>query len=347
CGLGRFLSVDPLIGHPESTQGINPYSYVANNPLNATDPTGQEEVSGNACTMERCHNGGQWSDYSSYKVSAQFANGTSITGSLQQMANTSLSQLNKIANNLPGGSALNLDSNGVASITNPNAANGTSVSGHSGGGFNKPTMAPSASDGAWRGGGVSWSGMKDTMDQGLSAAENYIAGFGDTLSFGLTADIRGWLNNAMGLGGYGTVDASSAAYRYSGYAAVIMPVGGTESLLFRGAKEAAYTIKEGDIVNRVWDSRWTFGSKYSGPKGGSYTRGGYLPINAKAAIEDRGLRGFPNNAQRGALFRATRDIPATLRQSIGGSENELVVPSQFRQYLDMMQEESHIPAGGG
>ncbi len=39
--LGRFLSVDPLIGHPGSTQGINPYSYVANNPLNKTDPTGE------------------------------------------------------------------------------------------------------------------------------------------------------------------------------------------------------------------------------------------------------------------------------------------------------------------
>ena len=42
--LGRFLSVDPLIGHPESTQGINPYSYVANNPLNATDPTGEDQT---------------------------------------------------------------------------------------------------------------------------------------------------------------------------------------------------------------------------------------------------------------------------------------------------------------
>ncbi|MGI0134793.1 MAG: RHS repeat-associated core domain-containing protein, partial [Candidatus Micrarchaeaceae archaeon] len=47
--LGRFLSVDPLIGHPESTQGINPYSYVENNPLNKTDPTG-ETGTGSSCS---------------------------------------------------------------------------------------------------------------------------------------------------------------------------------------------------------------------------------------------------------------------------------------------------------
>src|SRR5699024_9590808 len=42
--LGRFLSVDPLIAHPSSTQAINPYSYVENNPLNKTDPTGMASV---------------------------------------------------------------------------------------------------------------------------------------------------------------------------------------------------------------------------------------------------------------------------------------------------------------
>ncbi|MGH9772532.1 MAG: RHS repeat-associated core domain-containing protein, partial [Candidatus Acidiferrales bacterium] len=47
--LGRFLSVDPLIGHPESTQGINPYSYVENNPLNRVDPTGEADASGMTC----------------------------------------------------------------------------------------------------------------------------------------------------------------------------------------------------------------------------------------------------------------------------------------------------------
>ncbi len=38
--LGRFLSVDPFVH--EGSQGINPYSYIMNNPLAGTDPRGYE-----------------------------------------------------------------------------------------------------------------------------------------------------------------------------------------------------------------------------------------------------------------------------------------------------------------
>ena len=38
--LGRFLSVDPFIQDPGNSQSINPYSYIMNNPLAGTDPTG-------------------------------------------------------------------------------------------------------------------------------------------------------------------------------------------------------------------------------------------------------------------------------------------------------------------
>jgi RHS repeat-associated protein len=38
--LGRFLSVDPFIQFVGNSQGINPYSYIMNNPLAGTDPTG-------------------------------------------------------------------------------------------------------------------------------------------------------------------------------------------------------------------------------------------------------------------------------------------------------------------
>jgi len=38
--MGRFMSPDPLGGHLEDPQTLNKYSYVANNPLSRTDPTG-------------------------------------------------------------------------------------------------------------------------------------------------------------------------------------------------------------------------------------------------------------------------------------------------------------------
>ena len=46
--LGRFLSMDPIISNPASSQSINPYSYIGNNPLSGTDPTGyfEERITG-------------------------------------------------------------------------------------------------------------------------------------------------------------------------------------------------------------------------------------------------------------------------------------------------------------
>ncbi len=54
---GRFLSVDPFISMPGSSQAYNPYSYVMNNPLSYTDPTGYfiEDLS----TKSHSSDGGQ------------------------------------------------------------------------------------------------------------------------------------------------------------------------------------------------------------------------------------------------------------------------------------------------
>lgn len=51
--LGRFLSVDPVIQNPSNTQSLNPYSYIGNNPLSGTDPTGYT-----ACDDVRIEKGG-------------------------------------------------------------------------------------------------------------------------------------------------------------------------------------------------------------------------------------------------------------------------------------------------
>lgn len=42
--LGRFLSVDPFIQAPGNSQSMNPYSYIMNNPLSGTDPSGYKSI---------------------------------------------------------------------------------------------------------------------------------------------------------------------------------------------------------------------------------------------------------------------------------------------------------------
>lgn len=60
--MGRFMTPDPLGGHQEDPQTLNKYSYVRNNPLSLTDPTGLDFNL--TCTQESntCHNGlqGTW-----------------------------------------------------------------------------------------------------------------------------------------------------------------------------------------------------------------------------------------------------------------------------------------------
>jgi hypothetical protein len=53
---GRFLSVDPFIQSPTSTQSLNPYTYIFNNPLSGTDPSGycsKNDKKGGGCQDEQ------------------------------------------------------------------------------------------------------------------------------------------------------------------------------------------------------------------------------------------------------------------------------------------------------
>jgi RHS repeat-associated protein len=47
--IGRFLSVDPIVGDLGDSQSLNPYAYVGNRPLAYTDPSGYDVVCGGAC----------------------------------------------------------------------------------------------------------------------------------------------------------------------------------------------------------------------------------------------------------------------------------------------------------
>jgi hypothetical protein len=52
--LGRFLSVDPFIQEPGNSQSMNPYSYIMNNPLAGTDPSGYKSKSICEGTSAKC-----------------------------------------------------------------------------------------------------------------------------------------------------------------------------------------------------------------------------------------------------------------------------------------------------
>jgi RHS repeat-associated protein len=49
--IGRFVSADPVLGSPSRPQSLNRYSYVSNNPLTRSDPSGEYECGylGEAC----------------------------------------------------------------------------------------------------------------------------------------------------------------------------------------------------------------------------------------------------------------------------------------------------------
>ena len=53
--LGRFLSVDPFVQFPTNSQSWNPYSYLMNNPLSGTDPSGYiQDVCGPDQPASKC-----------------------------------------------------------------------------------------------------------------------------------------------------------------------------------------------------------------------------------------------------------------------------------------------------
>ena len=114
-------------------------------------------------------------------------------------------------------------------------------------------------------------------------------------------------------------------------AGAINPASATEAAPEAEASAAEVeqvVIKRGDTLNRVWHSAWEENSATSGPKGQSYCRGHWLPIHSVSAILRRGLdiNGVTNNAQKGSVFVANEDVTAIVRRSIGGIEEEVLIP---------------------
>ncbi|MBD1582581.1 tandem-95 repeat protein [Pseudoalteromonas sp. S16_S37] len=78
--LGRFMSVDPLIQGVGNSQGINPYSYIMNNPLAGTDPTGYK-INGSDCDDPNGSGCSPSSGVASVEIKSQKTRSSFSTGS--------------------------------------------------------------------------------------------------------------------------------------------------------------------------------------------------------------------------------------------------------------------------
>lgn len=82
--LGRFLSVDPVFQAPTNGQSLNPYSYVLNNPLSLTDPSGYTSAcpTGQACPQDSGLKAGDKAHISYTPTGSHIA--TTVTATVQK-----------------------------------------------------------------------------------------------------------------------------------------------------------------------------------------------------------------------------------------------------------------------
>lgn len=116
--IGRFLSVDPFIQSPASTQSVNPYSYIMNNPLSGTDPTGYVSC-----------------DVGCTKISFSLVGDKAIAAAERTQAQVSA------ALNLFNGSQVSIQKKAMESISDLDVSNYSNASTNVGGGSNLPDQS--------------------------------------------------------------------------------------------------------------------------------------------------------------------------------------------------------------
>jgi hypothetical protein len=99
--------VDPLIQSPTSTQSVNPYSYIMNNPLAGTDPTGYAGVKA-SCFGPACEDDGDGGFIGKLtKKSNNKAAGGANNGADGQAASTSVAKVGSLEGNAAKGGGTN------------------------------------------------------------------------------------------------------------------------------------------------------------------------------------------------------------------------------------------------
>ena len=159
--LGRFLQADPVVQAPKNSQSLNRYSYVLNNPLSYTDPSGYFSIK----TFAKLVVGA---------VAAYFTFGATYAWAATALANSVAA----------GSLVLN-----YAAVTTAAAVIGGAAAGFVGGAIISGTVK-GALNGAILGGitaglnaGFSNSGLNDSISRGLSGGINGALENGDSEGF--------------------------------------------------------------------------------------------------------------------------------------------------------------------
>ncbi len=130
---GRFLSVDPVLGNPAHPQSWNRYSYVADDPMNATDPTGRETGAQLAekidatltneknSTTDACTNGSILGVVCATATGTAFDLTTSLVDSVLRLGEGSGEAIGSGAGTLAVAGAVTGDLIGAASLADPAA----------------------------------------------------------------------------------------------------------------------------------------------------------------------------------------------------------------------------------
>ena len=115
-------------------------------------------------------------------------------------------------------------------------------------------------------------------------------------------------------------------------------------LVGEGTLESATVVRQGEFVNRVYDSGYGTVPGVSGPLGQSFSPGSGVPTTAAEAIADRGLMIYnTNNAQQSIVYQAMSNIPALARTSLGGTAPELLINPTYFDSLNPVAQYPVVP----
>ena len=121
---GRFLSPDPQVSNPTSTQAYNLYGYVMNNPLSSTDPSGFHRC-------KTCIEGQAYGDTAHSYVTAPYGEATISDGMLAIDVNDPLDLGGYVGNVYYMGDAFSSDGAGPSGGTSSGGGSNTGTSGSS------------------------------------------------------------------------------------------------------------------------------------------------------------------------------------------------------------------------